>query len=107
MFWWKVISNLELSEWHIGYTTNIFHILSLGCFSPFLGRMKGNFTKLIRDEKTLLRVQKIICFINAEKKGSYNKTTEEGKVLVLRKMTIILKPFYCIINVETRLHGSG
>ena len=71
--------------------------------SPFLGRIKGNFTKLIRDEETLLRLRKIVCVIHAEKKGSYNKTTEEGKILVLRKMIIVLKLFYCIINIETRL----
>ena len=44
--------------------------------------MKGSFTKFIRDEETLLRLRKIVCFIITEKKESYNKTTEEGEVLV-------------------------
>ena len=62
--------------------------------------MKGSFTKFIRDEETLLRLRKIVCFIITEKKESYNKTTEEGEVLVLRKMIIILKPFGCTSFVQ-------
>ena len=62
--------------------------------------MKGSFAKFIRDEETLLRLRKIVCFIITEKKESYNKTTEEGEVLVLRKMIIILKPFGCTSFVQ-------
>lgn len=74
--------------------------LSLHYFSRFLGRMKGNFTKFIRDEETLLRLRKIVCFIIAEKQGLYNKTTEEDKLLVLRKMVIVLKLCYCTPFVQ-------
>lgn len=53
-------------------------------FSLLPGPGTENYTKNVQVEEALLKLRKIICFITAEHTGSYNKTTREGDVLVLR-----------------------
>lgn len=54
-----------------------------------LGPFKENVTIDIRGEDILLKLRKIVCYISAEKTGSYKKTTGEGQVLVLRTIMIV------------------
>ena len=53
-------------------------------FSLPLDRGTENYTMDVQGEETLLKLRKIVCFITADKTGSYNKTTGEDEVLVLR-----------------------
>ena len=77
-----------------------------------LGPFKENVTTVIRGEDILLQLRKIVCYISAEKTGSYKKTTEEGQILVLRTITIVflilfffcnLNELYCLFNDNAKI----
>ena len=63
--------------------------ITLACIFLLLGPFKSNLTRGITGEDILLKLKTIVCYISAEKTGSYNKTTGQEQVLVFRTIIIL------------------
>ena len=63
-----------------------------------LGPVIENLTKDIQGEEILLKLRKIVCIISEEKARSYEKTTREGQILVLRMMKFLLPAAHFIFS---------
>ena len=64
-------------------------VMRLICFFLPLGVQIENFTIDVQNEQVLLKLRKIVCYITAKRTGSYNVTTGENQVLILRTMIVM------------------